>query len=252
MALRRRNLLLAFGLMALPPVIGLGIVLAATTDGGTAVIAAGLAVLYVVMLAIAWIASSGIHRHAVRSEHLAHHDPLTALPNRALFSDRLKHTVGEGAPVAVIVADLDRFKDVNDKFGHLGGDAVLLGTAERLRAAVRVTDTVARLGGDEFGVLLPGSSAEVAEAVARRILDAFAAPFEADGTRVQVAASLGVACSEAADATPRAILHAADSAMYEAKRHGGGFRTARESTKAPGQAIGGLRPVRRAASAKSD
>jgi diguanylate cyclase (GGDEF)-like protein len=206
------------------------------------VVAAGLGALYLLLLPILVLASTGLRRHAREHVHLAHHDALTGVPNRMLFAHRLGELLASGDQVAVIVADVDRFKDINDRFGHLGGDELLRQMAERLSATVRATDTVARLGGDEFGILLPGAGTEIAEQVAGRIVAALPA-----------SASLGLACAPELGTDYDTVLQAADAAMYQAKQAGGGFLLANmpaEEPKAPGQAIGGLRPVRRAAPAK--
>ncbi|MDQ1643879.1 MAG: hypothetical protein QOJ50_63, partial [Cryptosporangiaceae bacterium] len=114
--------------------------------------------------------------------------------------------------------DLDGFKAVNDTFGHHVGDALLVATAERLRANVRPDDTVARLGGDEFAILLPRGTVPVAGEVARRIAAAFADPVVVDGYALDVGASVGIACGPLSD--PAVLLRDADSAMYAAKRQG--------------------------------
>ena len=158
--------------------------------------------------------------------HLAFHDPLTGLTNRALFRDRVAHALERGArapgasPVAVLYLDLDDFKTVNDSLGHAAGDALLRQVAQRLLHVTRGADTVARLGGDEFAVLLEAVGTEdEATAVARRLLDALAAPVDALGTPVSVGASVGVALARPEDG-PDELLRNADVAMYMAKRSG--------------------------------
>jgi diguanylate cyclase (GGDEF)-like protein len=240
-AVRRRNLFLTFGVLAAAPTIGAGFVLGALLDGG-AIVAASLGGLYFLLFPIVAAASMGLRRHAEEHERLAKHDVLTGIPNRLLFTRRLEDLLARGEPVAVIVADVDHLKDVNDRFGHGTGDEVLRRTAALLGASLRSTDTVARLGGDEFGIVLPGAGREEARLVARRIVAALPVP-----------ASLGLAWSPDHGTGFDALLQAADFAMYEAKQQGGGYRLAEvsEEAKAPGQAIGGLRPVRRAAPAKA-
>jgi diguanylate cyclase (GGDEF)-like protein len=156
------------------------------------------------------------------------HDPLTGLANLSLFHDRVEHAFArlarrEGAAVAVLFLDLDDFKAVNDTLGHAGGDALLALVAERLRAVVRPEDTAARLGGDEFALLLDevASPAE-ALAVARRAVDAVAAPFEITGWSVRASVSIGVAYRSVDDSTVEEMIAEADAAMYEAKRAGKG------------------------------
>jgi diguanylate cyclase (GGDEF)-like protein len=158
------------------------------------------------------------------------HDPLTGLANLSLFHDRVEHAFArlarrEGAAVAVLFLDLDNFKAVNDTLGHARGDALLALVAERLRAVVRPEDTAARLGGDEFALLLDevASPAE-ALAVARRAVDAVAAPFKLAGRpgHVRASVSIGVAYRSADDGTVEEIIAESDAAMYEAKRAGKG------------------------------
>ncbi|MGA4817606.1 putative bifunctional diguanylate cyclase/phosphodiesterase [Pseudomonas aeruginosa] len=131
-----------------------------------------------------------------RLDYQAHHDPLTGLPNRLLFESRLNHALDEAReesrPGAVLFIDLDRFKHINDSLGHPIGDLLLKAIAERLRDQLRDVDTVARPGGDEFIILLPGLHQESdAEHVARKLLNAFTAPFQADGHEFFVSASVG-------------------------------------------------------------
>jgi diguanylate cyclase (GGDEF)-like protein len=160
-----------------------------------------------------------------RLTHQALHDALTGLPNRLLFLDRLTHALDLSSrhisQTAVLFVDLDRFKIINDVAGHSAGDEVLIAVADRLRVAVRVSDTVARLGGDEFVVLcedLTGGLGE-AEAVARRIAAAVAEPVQLAGREVFVSASIGVALAGVADGAD-ALLAQADRAMYLAKQRG--------------------------------
>jgi diguanylate cyclase (GGDEF)-like protein len=160
-------------------------------------------------------------------ERLALHDVLTGLPNRALLSDRteqaLARALRSGRPLAVLLLDLDGFKQVNDTLGHAAGDQLLRVTAGRLSGAVRDGDTVARLGGDEFAVLCEDASATVAEELAERIRTAVALPVELEGVAAGVTASVGVATWSPADtAAPpgERLLADADTAMYAAKRTG--------------------------------
>ena len=156
--------------------------------------------------------------------HRALHDPLTGLPNRALFLDRLRHalvrlrrTHGE---VAVLFVDLDRFKLVNDGMGHGAGDAVLLEAAKRLSEVARAEDTVARFGGDEFTILCENAGEEEARLVAQRVLAAFARPFTHEGREFHLSASVGIRVNDLASATPDTLLRDADIALYAAKEHG--------------------------------
>ena len=160
--------------------------------------------------------------------HRALHDPLTGLANRALFGDRLRHALElarrDGSRFAVLVADLDDFKTVNDHLGHATGDQVLVETARRLRAAVRAVDTASRLGGDELAVLIEGLDDEdAAEATAERILAAVAEPFHAGGREVRLTASIGVALSgPELSISEDEVLRRADLALYHAKESGKG------------------------------
>jgi diguanylate cyclase (GGDEF)-like protein/PAS domain S-box-containing protein len=159
-------------------------------------------------------------------ERQALRDPLTRLPNRLLLMDRARQALGRlrrsHALVALLFIDLDRFKAVNDSFGHAAGDHLLIAVAERLTDALRDSDTAARLGGDEFVVLAEDlESEEEALAVAQRVLRALQAPFRADATEVAMLASVGVSVSNASDADPEDLLREADIAMYRAKSAGG-------------------------------
>ncbi|MDQ1380094.1 MAG: hypothetical protein QOJ71_813 [Actinomycetota bacterium] len=158
--------------------------------------------------------------------HLARHDPLTGLPNRALFADRVELGVAlcrrAPRPMAVLFVDLDGFKGVNDSLGHDAGDQLLIAVAHRLRACVRPGDTVGRLGGDEFAVLLQEMKTDSgATEVAQRILVALREPLRIGGIDVSVGASIGVAIrSEEDDAST--LLRHSDLAMYRAKETGRG------------------------------
>ncbi|WP_102128158.1 putative bifunctional diguanylate cyclase/phosphodiesterase [Deinococcus planocerae] len=157
--------------------------------------------------------------------HLAQHDALTGLPNRALLEDRLTrataHAARHGGLLAVLFVDLDGFKFVNDTLGHRPGDEVLTEVARRLTGAVRGCDTVARFGGDEFVVLLHDLAREEdAAAIAGRMLATFAQPFALSEHEVRVTASVGVSLSPRDGVEPAELLRHADVAMYQAKRHG--------------------------------
>ncbi|GAB6986433.1 PAS domain S-box protein [Nocardioides pyridinolyticus] len=153
------------------------------------------------------------------------HDPLTALPNRYLFQDRLETAVAReartpGRGTAVLFLDVDRFKPVNDGYGHTAGDAVLREIAARLLDSIRATDTVGRLGGDEFAVICEDAGRDEALVVAERILAALEVPVVVGGVAHVVSASIGIAL-----APPHGVddvVHRADEAMYRAKQRGGG------------------------------
>lgn len=160
-------------------------------------------------------------------EHQALHDPLTDLPNRALFTDRLEQALRRTARrprlVAVLFIDLDRFKVINDSLGHSVGDALLVRIGERLKRTIRQGDTVARLGGDEFAILLEEIPAKtVALETAHRLQEALGEPLKIRGTPVRLTASIGIAFhDDGTEAGRDALLRYADIAMYAAKRRGG-------------------------------
>ncbi|MEH2245502.1 putative bifunctional diguanylate cyclase/phosphodiesterase [Nostoc sp.] len=156
--------------------------------------------------------------------HLALHDALTGLPNRTEFMNRLRRALNYSKRhsdhlLAVMFIDLDRFKVINDSFGHLNGDQLLLATANRLELCIRSIDTAARLGGDEFTILLEGIQ-DVSDAitVAERIQQELALPFKLDGQEVFITASIGIALTSIVDyENPEDLLRDADTAMYRAK-----------------------------------
>lgn len=156
---------------------------------------------------------------------MAQYCPLTDLPNRALFSDRLQLALAlakrNQTKLALLFIDLDEFKPINDTLGHAMGDALLQKAAQRLSGCVRQSDTVARLGGDEFVVLLPVVEGPAdALAVAEKIRHALHATFELDGHVVQISASMGVALYPEHGVDELALTHNADVAMYAVKAHG--------------------------------
>ncbi|MDE3074869.1 MAG: EAL domain-containing protein [Chloroflexota bacterium] len=160
--------------------------------------------------------------------HQALYDPLTELPNRRLFQDRLRHALvkahREQVTVCVLLIDLDFFKDVNDTFGHSFGDVLLQAVSERLRRLVRASDTIARLGGDEFAVLLEGvGGATDAIRTAEKMLQLFAEPFGVEGETITVGGSIGVAVSPAHGEDAETLLRHADVAMYAAKSSRDGY-----------------------------
>lgn len=157
--------------------------------------------------------------------HQAQHDCLTNLPNRLLFRDRFNQQLAMSRryakKFAVIYADLDRFKPVNDTFGHLLGDQLLVAVAERLTSLVREIDTVSRMGGDEFAILISEVAAkEDVTTLADKILAALNAPFDLEGHEVRVSCSLGIAIYPDDGSDMESILNHADAAMYQAKRSG--------------------------------
>ena len=156
------------------------------------------------------------------SNREARTDDLTGLPNRRLFFERLVACFEAGGPttrLAVLMIDLDRFKEINDSLGHHVGDDVLRQIGPRLTNAVGTTGTVARLGGDEFGlVLAPLTNPSAAIDVAERVRSALREPFQLEGMSLRVDASIGIAFSPDHGATPESLLQKADLAMFSAKR----------------------------------
>ena len=160
----------------------------------------------------------------LRLRYEALHDALTGLPNRVLFEDRLQQSLLRAArQVAVLFVDLDRFKKVNDSYGHAAGDRLLQEVGRRLQRAVRAADSVARMGGDEFTVLLDNvrDDGEVAEVIGR-MQEALAQPIHIGGSSVVISASIGMVMSRPADRNPNDLLRDADTAMYRAKAAGRG------------------------------
>jgi diguanylate cyclase (GGDEF)-like protein/PAS domain S-box-containing protein len=164
-------------------------------------------------------------RSEMALEHMAFHDPLTGLPNRALLQDRLQQALArsarQGTRVAVILADIDRFKLVNDTLGHAAGDRILVDLANRLRSAARASDTVSRLGGDEFVMVCEDVDLEDGvDAIARRMAAAFDQPFRVADRELYLTLSAGVVLPEAEEAAGT-CLRDGDVAMYRAKELGG-------------------------------
>ena len=161
------------------------------------------------------------------NEYQALHDPLTRLPNRALFVDRLENALARaeryGRGVAVLFVDLDHFKAVNDGLGHAVGDEALVEAGRRVRECVRRSDTAARLGGDEFAVVLEdfGEEEEVVR-IADRLVEVLKEPFHLGDRVVTMGASVGVCLSDSKPWTGDEMMRAADAAMYQAKRAGKG------------------------------
>jgi diguanylate cyclase (GGDEF)-like protein len=170
-------------------------------------------------------ASSELQASEAQAQHLAFHDPLTGLPNRALFFDRLDRnlidTRREGTRVALLYLDLDRFKNINDTLGHSAGDDLIRELAERLTALTRAEDCVARLGGDEFAILQSGvSSHQDAIALCERIIQSVSHPFELLGNAAFVGVSIGVAVAPDSGVDRADLMRKADIALYRAKSEG--------------------------------
>lgn len=171
---------------------------------------------------------SRMHHAKTHLEHLAHHDPLTGLPNRLLLNLRLKHTVERArrgkTMCAVLFIDLDHFKPVNDTFGHAAGDEVLRLAAGRMRERLRDIDTLARIGGDEFVIVLeeigsPENAAEIAHSLIKQLCSPF---ILGNGQAVSIGASIGISTYPGHATRPDGLLASADSALYAAKQAGRG------------------------------
>ncbi len=159
-------------------------------------------------------------------QHSALHDALTGLPNRRLLRERLTHAAARAVrshtTAVVVFCDLDRFKQINDVYGHQTGDELLLAVAQRLSGLIRPGDTLARVSGDEFVFLCEDlSGVDDVHQVAARVNAAFARPFVLDGITLSVTASVGVAYAGPGEELSEELIHRADAAMYEAKRRGG-------------------------------
>jgi diguanylate cyclase (GGDEF)-like protein len=182
----------------------------------------------IVMLVLPLLSVYKSGRDAMLSEHQALHDGLTGLPNRMFFSDRASQLIStsekQRTTLAVLMVDLNNFKEINDWLGHHYGDLLLRGIGPRLRGTLRETDTVARMGGDEFAILLPEvTDADGASLVAQKVLDSLLQPFEIKGLALTVGASVGIAFSPAHGTDIEVLLQRADVAMYIAKESGGGY-----------------------------
>lgn len=185
----------------------------------------GLASVLVVVITLLF--SRKVTMQADKLEHQAFHDELTSLPNRMLFLERLGHAITRSArdnnSFAIILLDLDRFKEVNDTLGHDMGDQLLKEVSRRLCEVVRSSDTVARLGGDEFVILLEQFNLQHTSDIAEKLIQVLEQPFVLAAQMVDVSASLGIACFPDHGEDSVALLQKADVAMYAAKRNSSGF-----------------------------
>ena len=196
----------------------------ALTDGRT------IQVDYEPMEGGGWVVTHQDVTEAIKAEsqirHLARHDPLTNLPNRLLFQERLADAMvrsARGEKIAVLCVDLDQFKTVNDTCGHAAGDALLRQVADRLRASVRETDTVARLGGDEFAIIqCVADQPQGATTLASRVIESLALPCVVGERRIEAGASIGIALAPDDGPAGEQLLQCADLALYRAKAEGRG------------------------------
>jgi diguanylate cyclase (GGDEF)-like protein len=187
------------------------------------VLGIGLLVFWVAVFRLVVRASRALARQAATNKHLATHDTLTGLPNRALLRDRveqaIRHSHRTGRHVALMLTDLDRFKEINDTLGHQYGDLLLRQIGPRLQGVLRDGDTIARLGGDEFVVMLPDlKSAEDALRLGEKLAKALQEPFSLEGVVVDVGSSIGVAITPENGEDFDQLLQRADIAMYVAKQ----------------------------------
>jgi diguanylate cyclase len=217
---QRRFALTSGGTIAL---VGLLTLLAGA--GPAATVVGSLTLIWLLLQPLFASVARRFRRVADEHERLALHDPVTELPNRILFVDRVQQALlgarRESTVVALLLLDLDRFKEVNDTLGHHQGDLLLAKVAARLRGLLRTTDSCARLGGDEFALCLPGlSGADGALAAARRLREALAEPFELGGISLAVEASIGVALFPEHGGDAETLIQHADVAMYLAKEAG--------------------------------
>ncbi len=168
-----------------------------------------------------------LQKAAEIERHRALHDELTDLPNRALLHERIDQAILDArrnnSPIAVLLMDLDRFKEINDTLGHYYGDYVLQLIAPRLRSCIRESDTISRLGGDEFAVVLPGVNLEKAAAISEKIVHAMEESFQIEGNDLHLDISIGIAMYPEHGLDSDTLLQHADIAMYEAKRCEGNY-----------------------------
>ncbi|GAA2884255.1 hypothetical protein Acy02nite_17400 [Actinoplanes cyaneus] len=191
-------------------------------NGVTRRIALGLAALYLVLALLAWWTTRSLSRYAARQEYNATHDMLTGLPNRAEYRDRAEAVLAaagrDGGHGAVVLLDLNRFKEVNDTLGHHAGDELLRVVADRMRAGLAEGDVLARLGGDEFALLLPGRDAARTVALLERLRTSVAEELVLDGVPLNMEASFGIALYPEHGLDLQTLKVRADAAMYQGKR----------------------------------
>jgi diguanylate cyclase (GGDEF)-like protein len=171
-----------------------------------------------------WRAAQELIASEARASHLAYHDPLTGLPNRVLFFDRLGIALDQmrrtGTPVAVHCLDLDRFKDVNDTYGHQIGDELIVAASKRIGEVCRRSDTFARLSGDEFAIVQLDATPHAAARLAERIVEAISRPMDLSSGRLHVSCSIGVNLLSEGDVSAADALRHADLALYRSKNNG--------------------------------
>ena len=186
------------------------------------VLLVGLTLLYAALFRIVAHVSEKLRFQVAENQHQAMHDSLTGLPNRTLFHDRVNQSIlvahRTNEPLAVMIMDLDRFKEINDTLGHHNGDGLLKQLGPRIASSLRESDTIARLGGDEFAVLLPTVQGEHgAPRVAEKIRKTLRKPFNLDGISLELEASVGIAYYPEHGTDVETLMQRADIAMYQAK-----------------------------------
>ena len=191
---------------------------------------AGLIVIWIAVwtaLILSSIISKRIQAHNDELQHRASHDDLTQLPNRSLLNQRMEQALADASgrrqTFALLVMDLDRFKEINDTLGHQVGDELLLKVGQRISTTLRGSDTIARLGGDEFALLLINASVENAIACARRIAHTLDQPFDISDMKISIRSSIGIAMYPKHGRDAETLLKHADIAMYQAKQNNFGF-----------------------------
>jgi len=170
-------------------------------------------------------AQNDLQEQAKKLEYMAHHDSLTGLANRTSFHQRLTHAIAQSQrsqnSMALFFLDIDKFKEINDNFGHEIGDKILSAFADRLKNSIRKDDTLARLGGDEFTIIMQNiQNLSDVEHLAQKILDAFASPIRLDENALHITTSIGVSLYPQSASSPKELLLLADEAMYMAKKEG--------------------------------
>jgi len=182
-----------------------------------------IGVLVGLLLLRLWRSRAELEASRAQAQHLAFHDSLTGLPNRALFEDRLDHALARrNANVAVLLLDLDRFKNVNDTLGHQAGDALIRELGVRLASLIREADTISRLGGDEFAILVEQCKPADLHRLARRILNEMQRPFSIIGNELHIGISIGIAMGASGEFDRLELVRKADIALYNAKDAGRG------------------------------
>lgn len=213
-----RLALLGVALLAVPVAVGLRAMTDMPISGTFLIIATALTVL-LVMFRVGLLAAE-LHRSERALRLLASRDPLTSVLNRREFTIRLETELAEGRDCALIFVDLDSFKEVNDRYGHLVGDRLLVEVADRLRVCVGPDDLIARFGGDEFVLLMHAPTTADVVGTEACIAEAFGRPYDASGAPVRISASVGAVISDAElrFATAEQLISQADAAMYARKR----------------------------------